>query len=82
MISESAHPFGDFSELLKLAEDEQFKSFFEDPRVRALFLDTSFRRTVEEKNLFKLAANPKFMELMGDPSIRAILAEMSKKIKK
>jgi hypothetical protein len=65
--------------LLKLAQDEDFKKFFSDPRVQELMKDEDFKKTIQEKNMFKLMSNQKFAVLLKDPEIRSALELMAKK---
>ena len=74
--------FGNLNDLIKLAQDQDFRKFLGNPKVQVLMKDPQFQKAVQEKNVFKLTAHPEFSELMKDPEIRSALEKLGQKYQK
>ena len=82
MFSSLGGLFQNFEDFLRLAKDENFQKFYNNPKVRELMKDPEFQRAAHERNVFSLMANREFAELLKDPEVQFALEEMRRKFEK
>ena len=82
MFGSFGNLFDNFDHILKLAQDEDFQKFFQNPKVQCLMKDSEFKRAVREKNIFSLMSHREFQEAMKDSEVRSALGEIERKFSK
>ncbi len=70
---------GQFQQMQKLMQNENFKAFISNPKVQDLFRDEDFKTVAKTRDFSKIATHPKFAALMKDPELAALMAKLNPK---
>lgn len=69
----------EFSGPSELAQSEEYKAFFEDPKVEALQSNKEIMHLIESKNIFALLSHPLVKEVIDDNKLMQKLTTLSQK---
>ena len=73
---EMNHKMSQMEWFQRLLQDDDFKTFIQNPKVQQAFLDPEFQTLVQEKKMGQLMTHPKFAPLMSDPELVKMMLKL------